>query len=380
MMMIIKRGSVHWYKFKHTIRYPDGTRKQFVVFRSSKCRDKKQAAAVAGAHLHAVRTGQVHPRDPWPPATASAPLRLRDFANKFRDHINTHTKVGTVRFYGECLDRILTHAPLADSELSKITGEMVSGYVQRRRHLSKNSVTTINGDLRTLRRMLRLAEEWGFLPRAPRVHELPETCGRTRVISYQEEAAYLAAASPTLRDAAILAVDTGLRPDSELFLLNWTDVVLERTQDAPNGFLRIHQGKTSNAVRAIPLTPRAWEVLFARWQACAEDGRNNYVFPGEGKNGHLVSLQHPHQRAIQRAKLKPFPFYCLRHTFGTRAAQSGMDRYLLARLMGHSSPRITERYYIHVTDSHVATGFDKFVAYQAEQMLKAFPKRTDAVQ
>lgn len=64
----------------------------------------------------------------------------------------------------------------------------------------------------------------------------------------------------------------------------------------------------------------------------------------------------------------------------TRAAQSGMDRYLLARLMGHSSPRITERYYIHVTDSHVASGFDTFVAYQAEQMLKAFPKETDAVQ
>lgn len=378
--MIIKRGSVYWYKFKHTVKYADGSRKQFVVYRSSKCTDKKRAVAVVGAHLHAVRTGLVHPRDPWPPVAAPAPVTLRDFTPRFRGQIQTHTKESTVRFYGECLDRILTHIPLADCDLSKITGEVVSGYVQRRRHLANNSVNTINGDLRTLRRMLRLAEEWGFLPRAPRIHELSETSGRTRVITIKEEAAYLAAAPATLRDAAILAADTGLRPDSELFPLEWTSIVLEGTPEAKNGFLRVHQGKTANAVRAIPLTPRAREVLLARWRARKEGKDSRYVFPGEGAKGHLVSLQHPHERAIQRAKLNPFPFYCWRHTFGTRCAQSGMDRFSLARLMGHSSPRVTERYYIHVTDAHVASGFDRFVAYQTEQILKAFPEQTEAVQ
>ena len=53
------------------------------------------------------------------------------------------------------------------------------------------------------------------------------------------------------------------------------------------------------------------------------------------------------------AGLESFEFYCWRHTFGTRCAESGMDKFSLARLMGHSSPRVAERYYIHVTEPHV---------------------------
>ena len=40
--------------------------------------------------------------------------------------------------------------------------------------------------------------------------------------------------------------------------------------------------------------------------------------------GHIISFQHPHEKAVKDAKLEPFEFYCWRHTFGTRAAQSGM--------------------------------------------------------
>ncbi|MGB8888854.1 MAG: tyrosine-type recombinase/integrase [Candidatus Korobacteraceae bacterium] len=84
-------------------------------------------------------------------------------------------------------------------------------------------------------------------------------------------------------------------------------------------------------------------------------------------------IQHPHERAMKKAGLTAFPFYCWRHTFGTRCAESGMDRFSLARLMGHSSPRVTERYYIHVTESHVANGLEKFVAYQAEKRSSWLP-------
>jgi hypothetical protein len=32
-----------------------------------------------------------------------------------------------------------------------------------------------------------------------------------------------------------------------------------------------------------------------------------------------------------------------------------MDRHTLAKLMGHSSPRITEKYDIHVTEPHISS-------------------------
>ena len=87
---------------------------------------------------------------------------------------------------------------------------------------------------------------------------------------------------------------------------------------------------------------------------------------------------------MKDAKLEPFEFYCWRHTFGTRAAQSGMDRFSLARLMGHSSPAVAARYYVHVTETHVAAGFGKFVEYQtrnvAEGIAAAFPTAIHGVQ
>jgi hypothetical protein len=45
--------------------------------------------------------------------------------------------------------------------------------------------------------------------------------------------------------------------------------------------------------------------------------------------------------------------------------------------MGHSSPAVAERFYVHVTAEHVAIGFEKFVAYSERCIAKgikaAFP-------
>jgi integrase len=119
-------------------------------------------------------------------------------------------------------------------------------------------------------------------------------------------------------------------------------------------------------------------------QAEAKPKQSAFVFPGAGNAGHVISFQHPHEKAVKDAELVPFEFYCWRHTFGTRAAQSGMDRFSLARLMGHSSPAVAARYYVHVTETHVAAGFGKFVEYQtrnvAEGIAAAFPQGSEAVQ
>jgi len=42
--------------------------------------------------------------------------------------------------------------------------------------------------------------------------------------------------------------------------------------------------------------------------------------------------------------IKPFPAYTLRHTALTRLAEAGCDAFTLARIAGHSSITITQRY------------------------------------
>jgi integrase len=223
------------------------------------------------------------------------------------------------------------------------------------------------------------------MDRAPGLHELPQAKGRERVLSFKEEALYLAKASENLRDATILAVDTGMRPNSELFPLKWDAVDLTERPESPNGAIHIHQGKSDAARRSVPLTARAAEVLQRRKKlAEAKPKPSAFVFAGAGNSGHIVSMQHPHEDTIEKTDLKNFEFYCWRHTFGTRAAQSGMDRFTLARLMGHSSPSVAARYYVHVTETHVAAGFGKFMEYQtvntAKGLADAFPQATKEIQ
>ena len=107
----------------------------------------------------------------------------------------------------------------------------------------------------------------------------------------------------------------------------------------------------------MPIANRTREMLLARRELMVgpKDGMRRcgdlrFVFSGPGNSGHLVTVQHAHEKATKNAGIEHFEFYCWRHTFGTRCAESGMDKFTLARLMGHSSPRVAERYYIHVTE------------------------------
>ena len=381
--MLYKRGKVYWYNFRWSIKQADGTVESFRIRQTAKTQNRNAAKDVEEEHRRALRLGEIHPNDPWPKAGTIGPPIFRAFAREFLQYVKTNTKPGTHTFYSVCLDRLLTFAAIADAPLDAITGETVSRYARHRQEVPENSVVTVNGDLRTLRRILHLAVEWGRLDRVPTIHELPQSKGRDRVMSFAEEAKYLAKASDNLRDAAILAVDTGLRPNSELFPLKWADVDLTVRPESPLGVLHVRLGKTDSAQRSLPLTPRAAEVLQRRKRA-AEAKDSVFVFAGAGISGHVTSMQHPHKAAIEAAGLDTFEFYCWRHTFGTRAAQSGMDRFTLARLMGHSSPSVAARYYVHVTETHVAAGFGRFVEYQtrnvAEGLAAAFPQASATIQ
>jgi integrase len=350
----------------------------------------REAEDVEREHRRALRLGLIHPLDTWPPVAPPQAPTLKDFSKRFDEHARLHCKPRSAQFYRDCLRRALSFHPLSEIPMSEVTGELIGKYVRFRRSLpSGNSVSALNGELRTLRRAFRLAEEWALIPKAPVIHELPGKVSRERVVSFEEERRHLAEASPTVRDIAILAADTALRPNSELFLLGWANVHLEACAEGPHGFIHVTSGKTDAARRNVPLTPRARAVLEMRKPAKSGSA---YVFPGPGKSGHITTVQHAHERTIERANAKarkqgleknviePFEFYCWRHTCGTRWAEAGLDRYSVARLMGHSSPRVAERYYIHVTEPHVTTGFERFITYLERQLVDSEPTATATVQ
>src|SRR5262249_13825720 len=158
--------------------------------------------------------------DPWPKLPVPEAPVLREFTTRFLDYAKLHVKDSSFEFYAGAVARLLAFAELANTKLSKINPEIVSRFAGTRK-AAVVGVSAINGELRTLRRLLRLAFEWEVIPRVPVVHALPGEKTRDRVISFREERAYLACSGPNLRALTILAVDTGMRPKSELFRVEW---------------------------------------------------------------------------------------------------------------------------------------------------------------
>ncbi len=211
--MTFKRGQTYWYKFNWSIKQRDGTAKSFLVRRSARTKFATEAEEVEHEHRRALRLGEIHPLDPWPrPPTPEAPL-LRDFSTRFLEYARLHVKESSHACYTAAVSRVLAFPELANAQISKIKPEVIARFAGRRKDKGIG-VSAINGDLRTLRRLLRLAFEWDLIPRPPVVHELPGERTRDRVISFEEEQGYLAAAGMNLRALTILAVDTGMRPNS----------------------------------------------------------------------------------------------------------------------------------------------------------------------
>ena len=87
--------------------------------------------------------------------------------------------------------------------------------------------------------MLRLAVEWGELQSAPTIKRLPGERHREHVVSYDEEARYLGAASELLAGMAAVLIDTGMRPE-ECYRLRWESISWENGR---NGTLLVTHGK-----------------------------------------------------------------------------------------------------------------------------------------
>ena len=163
-----------------------------------------------------------------------------------------------------------------------------------------------------------------------------------------------------LRDIAGVMLETGMRPE-EAYPLRARDVDLE------NGFLRILRGKTPAAKRRIELTTACRSILAARMEDLSAGA---YLFPHDSDESRPIPKVHnAHQRAVRDSGVRQFKPYDLRHTWATRAAESGIDLVTLAAMMGHSRIQMVMRY-AHPTQIHQTSAMGKLEEFNALKELK----------
>lgn len=347
-MAIFKRGKVYWYHFWFSGEH---------VQESTKQGNPRVARQMEAAHRTRLAKGEVGIVERKPAPT------LKEFAQRFIDSIQVRCseKPATIGFYAEKLTRLLEFEPLANARLDRIDEGLIESYVQMRCK-SRLAPATINRQLATLRRALRLAYEWHVIDRVPRVRLLPGEQGREFVLSYAGEEAYFAACPQPLRDIALVIVDAGLRT-SEALKLEWRYIHLEPAPGAKYGYIHVPGGKSKNARRNVPITDRLAEMLLNR----SLESKSVYVFPSETGKPYLVtSIDHMHKKV--RATLQmpaEFVIYSLRHSYGTRLGEAGADAFAIMRLMGHSSVTVSQRY-VHPTPEALERAVEKLQAMNAE--------------
>ena len=341
-------SSVWWYEFEW-----QGQR----VRESTKVKSERKARNIEAAHRTRLAEGRFDIAVKPPAPT------LAEFAPEFEAAIVTlcAEKPATIDFYKKEMRRLLADRQLSAARLDAIDEAVIDGYKQRRTQQESRlgrpmSPASVNRELATLRRLLRLAQEWKVLDRVPRIRLLRGERTREFVLSHRQEPIYLNATPQPLRDLAILILETGIRP-GEAASLRWADVYLQPAVHAQLGYIAIRGGKSKNAKRNLSLSARAAEMLKARKRGA----KSEWVFPGDSLDAPILvsSLDHNHDDV--RAVLKwsqDFVIHSLRHTMLTRLGEAGADAFTIMRIAGHSSVTVSQRY-VHPTPEGLERAFDR---------------------
>lgn len=354
-MAIFKRGRVYWYHFIF-----NGVHVQ----QSSKQGNPRVARQLEAAHRTSLAKGEAGFRD-----RKTAPS-LGDFiVNRFEPWAKAQFETSspkTWRDWYRCNLRVLVgFSALSAKRLDQLTSEDVAGFAADRRARGLQ-VSTVNSSLRVLRRVFRKASEWGaYDGPMPRIEMMRGEQHRERVLSRNEEARYLAACDEQLLGVATVLADTGMRPE-ECYRLLWESV---SWTNGRSGSIQITHGKSPAARRVLPMTPRVRSVIEMMWR---QQGRppEGWIFPANTRSGHVEpsTFKKRHARVFRdltneaatanQPSIRPFVFYCFRHTFATRLGESGIDAWTLCRIMGWSNVSMSSRY-VHPSNEAVLRAVER---------------------
>ena len=287
------------------------------------------------------------------------PLKHRTY-ERYKDICNLHIIEGLGDFE---LDEL---TPLV---LQKHVNELTAhGNHKTGGELSSNSV---NGIITVIQSSLKRANELGIAKtyhagaiRRPTPEETEVKCFTIKEQKTIEKAVLSAPKRKML--GVVVALYTGVRI-GELLALDFTSVDMQKrtitvketcyeSKDKNGRFTKITDTTKTHRTRVIPL-PKQLLPIFKELKARSKSG---YVIEnGKGEQMSVRSYQKSFERLTDKLGVSKLSFHALRHTFATRALESGMDIKTLSEILGHKSATVTLNRYAHSMIEHKQNAMDK---------------------
>jgi integrase len=251
-----------------------------------------------------------------------------DYATKLR-----HTEYWLEIFAGRAVSSLTSE---------EIARNLPTHRVYKHRPTRVLSPATRNRHAATIKRMLSLCEQWGWITKAPKSTRLKEPKIRIRWLTQQQARAMLdRIRQEWVRDVCRFALATGMRAN-EILQLQWSDVDITRQ----TAWVTREQAKSGRA-RSIPLNRDALDVL-------AKVQRNGkLVFTrGNGRQVKQVDVRGI-KRACKELGLENFRFHDFRHTWASWHVQAGTPLMVLKELGGWETLEMVQKY-AHMSQTHLA--------------------------
>jgi integrase len=204
--------------------------------------------------------------------------------------------------------------------------------------------------------MFTKAELWGILeegaPNPARgVEKFPEE-KRERFLQKDELPRFFDALAEepntTIRDYILMSLLTGARR-ANVLAMRWDQISFERAE------WRIPMTKNGLG-HTVTLSPEAIEILKSR-----QDSKSPFVFPGDGKTGHITEPKRCWARVLERAELNDIRLHDLRHSLGSWQARLGSSLSVIGKSLSHKSINSTLRY-VHLDNDPVRASVDRAVS------------------
>ena len=273
-------------------------------------------------------------------------------------------KARTYENYKQMADNHIINK-IGDYEIGKITPLLLQNYakdlLEGGNKINNNGLatSTVNLIITIIQNSLKTAFMMGIINeytanrvKRPKLKEPNVSCFNINEQRKIEQAVFSDKRDKML--GIVLCLYTGLRI-GELLALTWDDInFIDKTininktcYDKKNERI-VYEPKTKSSIRIIPIPKQLIPILKAQ----KKKSKTKYVIEEKGKMIKIRSYQRSFSLLLKKLNINHRGFHSLRHTFATRALESGMDVKTLSEILGHKNVNITLNRYVHSLMEH----------------------------